>query len=171
MLFRTCSLFTIDVAVNLLKNLLTRKRKFIMKRCLVAFNRSIARIHRKKKEREKSVYLAPPYIARYSWWSVHWRGSCRDRSQARTRPAESTGYPARPRGGYVGNLAAPAPAGGLLPCPDRRRSRLRRRSRRGPCGSPGRSAARWWRVPMRPPYCPPRTCVTRGNPRDERLRD
>lgn len=168
MLFRACSSFTIDVAVNMLKDPSTRKLR--TKRCLVAFNRSIARIHRKKKEGEKNVYLAPPYIARYSWWLVRWRGWRYDRSRARTRPAESTGYPARPRGDYVGNRAAPAPAGGLLPCPDRKRSRLRRHSRRGPCGSPERSAARWWRVPMRPSYCPPRTCI-RGNPRDERLRD
>jgi len=146
------------------KESIDQERKFITRYCLAAFNRSIARIHRKKRKEKGSGYLAPPYIARYSWWLVHWRGSRRDRSQVKTRPAELTGCPARPRGGYVGNRAAPARAGGLLPCPDRRRSRLYRCSRRGPCGSPGRSAARWWRVPMRPPYCPPRTCI-RGTPR------
>lgn len=144
------------------KESIDQERKFITRYCLAAFNRSITRTHRKKEKRRK-VYLAPPYIARYSWWLVHWRDSRRDRSQVKTRPAESTGCPARPRGGCVGNRAAPVRAGGLSPCPDRKRSRLYRRSRRGPCGSPGRSAARWWRVPMRPPYCPPRTCI-RGTP-------
>lgn len=143
-----------------------KSRQSLTRKCSLRFQSITVDPRKEETKGKRKVYLAPPCTARCTWWWASWRGSDHDRSPVRTRPAGSTGFPARPRANYVGNRAVPERAGGSTPCRDRRRSRRRRCSRRGPCGSSARSAARWWRVPTHLSYCPPRIWT---RTRDERL--